>query len=174
MTIYKSLFHPHILYGLTVWGFQHERVNKIQKKAIRILTFKPYLAHTTPLFKQLNILNMKDLYNLQLFKLYYKNTNNLLPTYFQCFTLNYDDADHNHDLRHTTFRLPMTRREYFVQSTKYQYLQLIRDTEHNTLNRSTTHPMYSFTNYLKYQYLDEYDPICHIPQCYVCNKYKND
>ena len=42
--------------------------------------------------------------------------------YFQRFSPNYynNDAAHNHNLRHQALRLPMTRKEYYVQSTKYQ------------------------------------------------------
>ena len=44
-----------------------------------------------------------------------------LPEYFQTFTPYYSTAtDHNHDLRHTTLRLSMTKRKNYVQCTKYQ------------------------------------------------------
>ena len=60
----------------------------------------------------------------KLYKIYYKNVKNILPEYFQIFTPAYNTAaDHNHDLGHTTLGLPMTKREYYVQCTKYQYLK---------------------------------------------------
>ena len=52
---------------------------------------------------------LKDLHYIHLYKIYYKNVNNLLPAYFQRFTPNYNDGiDHNHDLRYNPLRLPMT------------------------------------------------------------------
>ena len=36
---------------------------------------------------------------MQLYKFYYKNTNNLLPSYFNSFTPYYNNENHNHDLR---------------------------------------------------------------------------
>ena len=46
---------------------------------------------------------------------------NILPVYFQRFLPNYNNSSaHNHNLRHQDLRLPMTRKEYYVQSTKYQ------------------------------------------------------
>ena len=74
---------------------------------------------------------------MQLYKFYYKNTNNLLPSYFNSFTPYYNNENHNHDLRYRILRLPMTRHEYYVQCTKYQLLRLIRETPHIELNRCT-------------------------------------
>ena len=82
------------------------------------------------------MLMLEDLYKIQLYKIYYKNVKNFLPEYFQTFTPCYSTAtDHNHGLRHTTVRLPMTKREYYVQCTKYQYLKLIQETSQLDLDR---------------------------------------
>ena len=43
--IYNSLIHPHLIYGLNLWGFKHKRITILQKKAIRILAFRPYTSH---------------------------------------------------------------------------------------------------------------------------------
>ena len=112
--IYNSLIHPHLIYGLYLWGFNPKRLTILQKRAVRILARRPYLSHSTPLFKSLQILKLEDLYITQLYKLYYKNVNNLLPSYFQSFTPQFNDG-HHHDLRHNILRLPMTKREYYVQ-----------------------------------------------------------
>ena len=119
---------------LLVVGFSPKRLTILQKKVVRILARRPYISHTTSIFKDLKILKLKDQYSIQLYKLYHKNTNNLLPSYFNSFTPYYD-VEHNHDLRYTALRLPMTRREYFVQSTRYQFLKLIRETSVIDLNR---------------------------------------
>ena len=133
-TLYNSLIHPHLFYGLYIWGFSQEWLTILQKKAVRILARRPYISHTTFIFKDLKILKLKDQYSMQLNKLYDKNTNNLLPSYFISFTPYYDNVEHSHDLRYAALHLPMTRREYFVQSTKYQFLKLIRETSVIDLN----------------------------------------
>ena len=46
----------------------------MQKKAVRILAFKPYISNSTPIFRDLKILQLEDLYTMQLYKFYYKNT----------------------------------------------------------------------------------------------------
>ena len=45
---------------------------------------------------------------MQLYKFYYKNTNNLLPSYFNSFTPYYNNKNHKHDLRYRILRPPMT------------------------------------------------------------------
>ena len=101
-TIYNSLIHPHLIYGLYLWGFSPKRLIILQKKAVRTISLSRYLSHSTPLFKNLKILKIDDQYSIQLYKLYYKNTNNLLPSYFNSFTPYYNNEEHSHNLRSMT------------------------------------------------------------------------
>ena len=150
------------------WGFSPKRLIILQKKAVRTISLSRYLSHSTPLFKNLKILKIDDQYSIQLYKLYYKNTNNLLPSYFNSFTPYYNNEEHSHNLRSMTLRLPMTRREFFVQSTKYQLLKLVRETSVIDLNRTVSSTIYQFSAFFKYSIINRYDPICTIDHCYVC------
>ena len=167
-TIYNSLIHPHFIYGLYLWGLKCRRIKVLQKKAVRILAFKPYISHSTPIFKTLQILKIEDLYTIQLYKLYYKLRNNLLPSYFHTFTPYYHNDHHTHDLRYTILRLPMTRREYFAECTKYQFLKLIRETPQTDLDRSTQSTIFQFSSYFKYSLINGYTTVCNVTNCYVC------
>ena len=40
ITLYKSLFIPHINYGSLLWGHVGESIDKIQQKAIRTIMIK--------------------------------------------------------------------------------------------------------------------------------------
>ena len=163
-TIYNSFIHPYLIYGLYLWGFSPKRLTVLQKKAVRILSLRPYVSHSTPLFQNLKILKIEDQYSIQLYKLYYKNTNNLLPHYFNGFTPYYNNEEHGHNLRSTTLRLPMTRREFFVQSTKYQFPRLVRDTPVIDLNRTDNSTICQFSTFFKYSIINRYDPVCVINQ----------
>ena len=48
LTIYKSLFVPHINYGSLVWDQNCDSVCKLQKKVIRTITHSNYIAHSEP------------------------------------------------------------------------------------------------------------------------------
>ena len=65
-TIYNSLIQPHLIYGLYLWGLNCKRLKILQKKAVRVLAFKPYISHSTPIFKDMKILQLEDLYTMQL------------------------------------------------------------------------------------------------------------
>ena len=103
-TLYYSFIHPYLEYGIPLWGSTHITYTKqlfiIQKKAIRILTNANYNAHTDPIFKELNILKLKDMYSLSACKLMYQHIHNMLPTPLQnMFTLNRNIHNYNTRIR---------------------------------------------------------------------------
>ena len=94
--LYNTLILPHIIYGIMVWGYQGNRLNKIQKKAITIITSNRYNSHTEPLFKQLNMLKLADLLKLQQLKFYFKFNEGSLPVHLQ---INPNAHVHNYNTR---------------------------------------------------------------------------
>ena len=121
--IYNSLIHSYLL--VFSHGVLEVDVLKFFKKAIRVVANRAYNAHTTPIFKELGILKINDLYQVQLYKLHYRKINNLLPAYFRTFaqflTLY---GEYNYNLRNSHFRHPMTKRDLFVQSTKISIFKI--------------------------------------------------
>ena len=67
LSLYFSLFHSHLSYGLSVWGTRNNGyLSKLalqKQKVVRAITFSDFYAHTSPIFESLNILNIKDLFN---------------------------------------------------------------------------------------------------------------
>ena len=68
-TLYKSLVLSYINYGLLLWGIEVKKLESIQKRAIRLITGSNYVAHTEPLFIQLGVLKVQDIFKLRLLKL---------------------------------------------------------------------------------------------------------
>ena len=64
-TIYKSLFIPHINYGLLLWGKNLDSVAKLQKGVIRTITNSNFIALSEPLLKELRLLNVYDMHDLK-------------------------------------------------------------------------------------------------------------
>ena len=77
-------------------------------------------------------------------------------------------STHNHNLKHQALRLSMTRKEYYVQSTKYQLFKLIRETPQLDLDRCLTSSLVQFVVYFKYKIMEAYNAVCNIRNCYVC------
>jgi len=68
-----------------------DRILKIPKKYVRIITFSDFGANSKPLFKKLSILTVYDLYKYQLAIFMFKNFNGLIPaTHRFMFKLNSD------------------------------------------------------------------------------------
>ena len=80
--IYQSLFQSHVNYGLVVWGQNlpaNNRITKLQKTAVRLMTFSPYNAHTKPLFSTLKIKTINDTLQLNNILLAHKILNGNVP-----------------------------------------------------------------------------------------------
>ena len=68
--IYHAIFASHLMYGAQVWTPKllsvTDKISRLQKNAMRIMTFSEFKTHSEPLFKKLDILKFTDnisLYN---------------------------------------------------------------------------------------------------------------
>ena len=75
--LYHTYIFPYLIYCIEVWGnasYCHLLpLFLTQKKIIRLITFSKHLAHTEPIFKSLNILQLNSLLPEALNELYIKN-----------------------------------------------------------------------------------------------------
>ena len=80
--LYNSLILSHLQYCILTWGFKSDRLFKLQKRAVRIITCSKYHDHTEPLLKALNLLKIEDIMKIKALKLYYRykqmNSQNIL------------------------------------------------------------------------------------------------
>ena len=61
--LYNALIKPYMEYGITIWGGRHtKQMEKLQKKCIRQVTAtKNFIAHTTPMFRDLELMTFEDI-----------------------------------------------------------------------------------------------------------------
>ena len=81
--IYHGIFSSILMYGSLIWGQHNRIVNRlqiIQNKAIRYMTFKSRRTPVIPLFKESGILNLKDYITQQNCLFAHDNINRNLPT----------------------------------------------------------------------------------------------
>ena len=85
-SLYCTLILPYINYGIQAWENcckrYLEKIFKLQKKALRIISNSNYLSHSAPLFKKYKILNVYDTYDLEVCTFMYKHFNKHLPVVF--------------------------------------------------------------------------------------------
>ena len=61
------------------------RIKLLQRKAIPLITNSSYTANTTPLFIELGVLKIQEMFKLKLLKFYYKLSSNILPQHFESY-----------------------------------------------------------------------------------------
>ena len=109
--LYNSLVHSKLAYCIDSWGSASDTalspLEKIQKKAIRFISHSDYLAHTLPLFQQLRIYTLRNLYFSKICLLVFKKLNGLNNS-IHC---NFSYVNHGYGTRSTTnhlLKLPET------------------------------------------------------------------
>ena len=169
LMIYNALIVPHIQYGILCWGHKYNRIWKLQKRALRFITRSKYNAHTDPLHKILNCLNVPDIYKLNTLKFYYKIENDKIPHYFKdMFTETI--LTHNHDTRFkhiTNLNAPKTASGSYC--IRYSLPSILKDVPSCILEKVSTHSLQGFSNYIKNYFIKTYKETCNEENCYICN-----
>ena len=98
LSLYYSLVHSHLNYGICVWGnaTKHElsKIFLAQKKVVRIISNADYLANTAPLFAKLGILKLDDIFKIQIANLMWDHEQGNLP---QCFANYFTKVNYTHN-----------------------------------------------------------------------------
>ena len=169
MQIYNSLFLPHINYCLLAWGFSSDRIFLLQKRAIRLICSANFLAHTEPLFKELNILKINDIMQARALKFYFRYCNSELPQYFtNIFTT--QPVVHPYTTRFRDVpRQAIPARNSTKNRIRYYVPDLLNKTPPCIKNKIHTHSYDGFSKYINSYFCNQYSEICVIRNCYVCN-----
>ena len=169
--VYNSLILSHLNFGILAWGFDCGRIEKLQKKAVRIITLNKYNAHTDPLFKQLKLLKVKDILFLQEMKFYYKYLHNDLPEYLLKIPFVLNRNIHSHDTRARN-ELYATKpiHEYAKKCLRHDIPKVINKAPSMYKDKFTTHSIEGFSWYIKLKTIEAYTVTCTIQNCYICSR----
>ena len=170
-TLYFSRVQSRLTYGILAWGFEYQRFVKLQKRFIRIISLSTYNAHTEPLFKNLEILTIKNLFDLNCLKFVYNYKKGELPKHFLSFRCVQRAAIHDHDTRFANqIDSELTRTVIAQNCMRHHLVTVLNCTPSCILDKVDTHSRQGFIFYVKRHYLDQLSNECHLRQCYVCNK----
>ena len=102
LSLYYSLVHSHLNYGICVWGHAAaQEIDKLflaQKKVVRIISNADYIAPSNPLFAKLGILKVQDIFKSQLAGLMWDHDNGDLPKCFDTYFTRVKNV-HSHGTR---------------------------------------------------------------------------
>ena len=159
--LYYSLIHPHLLYCLPIYGTTSNSVIHpvivTQKRFIRLISnTRDFYRYTQPLFKNLKILQFKDLLNISLLKEIHKIIhNNACDFLLANFHSNQARRVANQiNLRNNTYiNPPFCRLKKATQSVSYKAAKLYNSMPQDIKTENSTK---SFTKKLKTYYLNKY------------------
>ena len=166
-TLYYSLFHSHLNYGINAWGTSRniKQIEVKQKRAIRIINRRKFRAHTDPLFKHENILKVHDLYKSQACLFVFDCINDNLPVSFVDY---FSRVEHPNPRRPHDLRNPhISRTTFSSRLPPHNYVSLwnsLSDILKSTPKRN------QFKNILKRDLIDGYHSVvlCNNPRCSAC------
>ena len=168
LSIYNSIFLSYIHQSVLVWGHEcPERILKLQKKAIRVIFKCKYNAHTDPLFKINKLLKFSDIYNVAAMKFYYKYSKSLLPAYFQNMFSN-EPVPHDHFTRQSQPRIQISKKKFTSKCIRYIIPKLHKTLPPLVTQKTSTHSLNGFSNYIKNYYCAKYTIDCAVVNCYIC------
>ena len=125
LAIYHGSFSSHLSYGCQIWGQtlnDNSKLVSAQKKALRIINFSGAQDHSTPIFKELNVLKIQDVIKLNNIILTHKVLNSNIPSNL----LNFLSLSNNSHSYETTFSsigsvcLPTIKTNTGRHSVRYQ------------------------------------------------------
>ena len=168
LTIYNALIKPHIC--LKCWGFNQERIFKLQKKAMRIICSSGYLSHSEPLFFKLNVLKIDGMFTHQVLNFCYDLINKNLPAYFNNMSSLLQTITYHHNIRQRKkLSLPLVKHVFARKCMRFCIPDILNKTSNKMTVKIKTHSRKGFTAYIKLFLINKYDPICSTPNCYICS-----
>ena len=141
LSLYHTMIFPYLMYGNIVWASTYptrlDKLFKLQKRIVRILSHSDYLAHTAPLFNNLKILNIFNINIFQIACFVHKYLNKTLPHYFNDFFSRNDEihsyntrksrALHHFLNRTTLFKYALRQRGPVIWNTLSSEIKMLSD-----------------------------------------------
>ena len=180
LTLYNTLVTPHLHYCLLCWGSiikENDLLHIMQKRVLRTITNSNYIAHTEPLFKELKLVKITDMYVIAIWKFYHKLMNNQLPMFFSSMTPQLSVACASYELRNPKSHLPTIKHKYAENSIRYCLIRQLNSevTWASTVeikNMVFTTPYPRFKTSIKNKLIDSYKGHCvkRTEDCFVCTR----
>ena len=148
--LYFSLIYPYYTYCNLVWGnaasIYLDSLIKLQKKSVRTISKAGYIDHTEPLFNNLKLLQVHEIYNFNCAKFIYQcHNNNSLKNFKSKLLTNSNYHDYN-TRNKDSLRKPKGRLKQFTNSFMSRGIDIWNTLHYNIKNCTT---IMSFKVHLK-------------------------
>ena len=156
--VYYSIIFPFLTYGVLIWGNTYktniEPLTILQKKALRIITFSNFSAHTSPIFKLYNLLKFSDIVKFYTAIFMHQFSSGKLPTNFDDF-FSLINTKHKYNTRlasKSSYSLPRTRTNYGIFNIRYSGPKIWNSIDESIKSLS----IYPFKRQLKNYFISVY------------------
>lgn len=142
-SLYFALIHSHLSYCPIITSCASntniQKISRVQKKAIRIISNKGYLEHTAPLFKSLKILSYQQLITFSKLNFMHSVAYNYCPSSFSNVWISNNERNETINLRNADLlAIPYPRIELFKKSPIYSLPKLWNDLDETKLQNNKT------------------------------------
>lgn len=158
LKLYFALLHPHLLYGILVWGSTYksymQKLISLQNKAIRLITnnlaFHQPIVPVSALYKHKEIFKLSDLYLYEVASFMHNFSNSKLPNAFLNYFIKTDAVHTLRTRQHTNskFFIPRYRTSRLQHSIKYQGIKIWHSISSDLRKTSFKRFRKSLKNYL--------------------------
>ena len=126
-------------------------------------------AHTEPLFKELGLLKIDDILQLNTLKFYYKLRKEKVPEYFKSYRIQTNEERHGRNTRYNfLISTNRTRLKLSDKCLRNNLPIVLNSTPKLVLDKVETHSYTGFANYVKLTIIKDYSSQCSITNCYIC------
>ena len=119
LCLYNALFLSFLQYGLIVWGQTYasytEPIFRLQKKAVRAISFQSRMSPSLPIFNDLKLLRLSDIFELRLLTFVFESVNKTSPDCYHNFFL-FNSSVHQYSTRQASHG-----DLYLTQKNSHQY-----------------------------------------------------
>ena len=167
-TLYNALVLPHFQFSISNWEFNANKIVRLQKRAIRVITNSKYNAHVEPLLKKLNLLKINDIFRNSLLKVYHKYKSGNLPHYVMHMFSTEHNVHRYNTRSNTILNHPVTNLFGSEKCVRYHLPRQVEETDSNILEKVDSHCYTGFSIYLRKICVQSYKSECNLPNCYTC------
>lgn len=169
INIYNALCKSNIEYGIQIWGLSPKiaLIQKSQKRIIRSLFCKNGFAHTEPIMKKYDILNIRDSFKERTMATVYKIKIGLGPEVLRTiFVWNEWEHRRRQEIKIKCNLTPISYKcpNYFSAQIWNMYManrSIVVATENSVSSKI-------FSKLIKDNCLDKYQSSCPLKDCYIC------
>ena len=161
LTSYYSLVHTHLLYALPIWASTYDtyliKIQRLQNKAIRILTKCRVSDRITPRFHDLQILQVNDMFKYEIGKLMHQYTHKKLPEHFNNY-FTYMSKVHSYSTRNNvTNQIAQPRFSTSRSQKSFKFIGAKLWNEISYSIKQLSYPKFKseYKNFLLSKYVDE-------------------